>query len=105
MNFINLTPHTINIHTPAGVIDVAPSGDVARVSVTDVPAAPIAGIPVAKRVTGDVVGLPAPQDGVAYIVSGMVAAAVPGRPDVFSPGPLVRDDAGKPIGCNGLYAA
>ena len=36
-----------------------------------------------------------------FIVSGMVAAMVE-RDDVMSPGPLLRDEEGRPIGCKGL---
>jgi hypothetical protein len=50
---------------------------------------------------GEVTDLPEPEEGTIYIVSGMVAAAAP-RPDVMSPGTLVRDDQGKPMGCLGL---
>ena len=60
-----------------------------------------------RRVLGDVTGLPAPAAGVVFIVAGMVAAhpSVAGRADVVSPGPLVRDESGRPIGCRGLFAS
>ena len=58
-------------------------------------------IPTVVSSYGEVTGLPDPQLGVAYIVSGMVASAAP-RPDVFSPGDLVRDESGRPVGCKGL---
>jgi hypothetical protein len=32
MQFINLTPHTLNIHSNSNVTDIAPSGQIARVS-------------------------------------------------------------------------
>ena len=101
MDLVNLTPHRLNIHTPGGVINVAPSGDIARVSTLDTPAGFVGGIPTVRTTLGEVTGLPDPIDGTIYIVSGMVAGAAP-RPDVFSPGDLVRDDSGRPIGCRGL---
>jgi len=99
--FINLTPHTLNIHTPSGVVTVAPSGNVARVATVSVPAATVGGIPTVVTTHGEVTGLPAPQPGVILVVSGMVASAAP-REDVMSPGDLVRDEAGRPVGCQGL---
>ena len=99
--FVNLTPHTLNIHTGNGVTNIAPSGDVARVATVSVEAAPVGGIPTCTTTFGEVTGLPAPAEGVFFIVSGMVASAAP-RPDVLSPGDLVRDESGRPIGCRGL---
>ena len=108
MKFVNLTPHTLNVHTPEGVVNIAPLGDdlntnilVARVVQVSVPAAPVGGIPTVNTSYGEVTGLPAPVAGTAYIVSGMVASAAP-REDVFSPGTLVRDENGRPVGCKGL---
>lgn len=49
------------------------------------------------------VGLPEPEAGTVLIASAMVADAVR-RPDVMSPGELVRNEAGQPIGCKGLTA-
>ena len=101
MTFINLTPHALNIHTPDGVVNLAPSGEVARVSSSSEVAGFLGDIPLFRTTLGEVTGLPAPEEGVALIVSGMVAAASP-RKDVFSPGDLVRDDGGRPVGCKGL---
>jgi hypothetical protein len=101
MRFINLTPHTLNIHTPSGVVTLAPSGEVARVATVNTDAEDIGGIPTVNTTHGEVTGLPAPQNGVVYIVSGMVASAAP-REDVLSPGDLVRDENGRPCGCKGL---
>ena len=100
MDLVNLTPHRLNIHTDGG-LRVLPSDGVARVASVSVAADPIEDIPTCRTTLGEVTGLPDPQEGVIYIVSGMVAGAAP-RPDVFSPGDLVRDDSGRPIGCKGL---
>jgi hypothetical protein len=80
MKFINLTPHTINLNS--GEV-FPPSGQVARVTAgyTDFDAA---GCCVATF--GEVQGLPDPQEGVLFIVSGLVAGAVKGvREDVVAP--------------------
>ena len=97
---INLTPHRIKEVETGNSFD--PSGEVARVDVTMEPVGTLNGSPLFKASYGEVVGLPAPQAGVIYIVSGMVLAAVKGRPDVVAPGELVRDPDGKPIGCRGF---
>jgi len=98
--FQNLTPHTIN-ETVSGR-NFPPSGEVARVSVEYVPAGEIDGIPVFAAEYGDVTGLPEPKPGTVYIVSGLVLARCSERSDVVAPGDLVRDDAGKPVGCRGF---
>lgn len=108
---INLTPHGVNILGQDGhtvLVVPPPSGDVARVATIDQPMNGLvidgATIPVSSPTMGDVVGLPAPQQGVVLLVSALVRAAVPGRADVVSPGPLVRGQDGQPIGCRGLSA-
>jgi len=79
--FVNLTPHVLSVHTNA-------EGSIELYSVE----------------YGEVTGLPPEKwkKGVVYITSGMVNAALPHRSDVVSPGELVRDENGKPIGCKGL---
>ena len=78
-NFINLTPHTINLNNgnsfPA-------SGNVARVANVygDFDENGIASVSF-----GEVTNLPEAQEGVVYIVSGLVAQAISGRNDVVSP--------------------
>jgi hypothetical protein len=101
MRFVNLTPHALNIHTPSSVVTIAPSGEVARVATVSVEAAPVGGVPTVTTTFGEVAGLPDPEEGTVFIVSGMVASAAP-RGDVMSPGDLVRDASGRPIGCKGL---
>lgn len=103
MQLINLTQHIINIYLPSGEIRIVqPSGQVARVSTTEIPLSPLGDIPVAARKKGRAEGIPDPQEGVAYIVSGMVLEAVPERSDVFAPGALLRGPDGQPVGCQGL---
>lgn len=106
MTIINLTPHKLNIQDLTGdFIVVPPSGTVARVAVSLEETEVLdPGLQVYKATYGKVENLPEPAEGVALVVSGMVAAAAP-RPDVFSPGDLIRDSDGKPIGCRGLKAS
>ena len=102
MNFVNLTPHTLNIHSNGNVTNIAPSGQIARVNTSYKRNYNAGGIDIYNCVYGDLNGLPEPQDFTLYIVSGVVKSAVPNREDVLSPGELIRDSNGKPIGCNGL---
>lgn len=99
---VNLTPHPINVITDAGVHTFSPSGTVARCSSQSVQVGNLNGIPLFSTSFGGVQDLPVPQDGVMFIVSALVRQAVPNRKDLASPGDLVRDDNGNPVGCRGL---
>ena len=106
MNIINLTPHTLNILNSDGFggVDVPPCGTVARVATSRVQTGEVRGTPLFETRFGEVTGLPAASEDAILVVSGLVAAhpSVRDRADVFSPGELVRDEGGKPIGCRGL---
>lgn len=107
MQFINLTPHAVSIRNEVGeeVLALPPSGQVARVAEQRESLGLLAGIEITRASYGAVEGLPEPRLGVAYIVSGMVLAACQDRPDVFSPGPAVRDAEGRIVGARGLSAS
>ncbi len=102
--FINLTTHIVN-ETISGKA-FPPSGKVARVSETPVEIYKIEndsiGIPVFTTTYGVVEDLPNPEENTIFIVSGQVRTQVKHRKDVLSPGDLVRNDAGQPIGCKGF---
>ena len=100
--FVNLTPHVINVIGEGGTTVIPTAGTVARVSVNYTTLRVEGGAEMLRPEFGEVLDLPEPQEGVIYIVSGMVRSAVPDRLDVVSPGPLVRDEQGRPIGCEGL---
>jgi hypothetical protein len=107
MQVVNLTPHSITVVCDDGsaITYPAPGSGVsaARVAVTSVPAPPLAdGCPTVRMSRGDVQDLPAPAPGVLYIVSRMVADAVPDRDDLLVPGAPVRDAHGAVIGCRAL---
>ena len=102
MNIINLTPHALIIHSGAFVIEIAPSGAVARCKAASEPAGRAGPVNLYRTTYGAVEGLPDPVDDTLYVVSGLVRAAVPARTDVASPGELVRNDAGAVVGCRGL---
>lgn len=109
MKIINLTPHAINI-MPEGangpVITIPPSGQVARCATHRVQVDTVAvdgvPIPVNKTKFGEVEGLPDPQPNTIFIVSAVVAQAVPHRPDVFIVDDAIRDEQGRIIGARAL---
>jgi hypothetical protein len=118
MTLINATPHSITLVSREGVEqdnrrqflaetveilrEIPPSGILARVSMVNFPAGEIDGIAIESVTYGEIEGLPEPQEGVYYIVSGLVAAAAAkiGRVDCLAPGALVRDKkTGVILGC------
>jgi len=111
VNFVNLTPHAIVIRLADGTdLTFPPSGKVARVD--ELPTTILTGIndiPILSRtVFGEVIDLPEPVEGTAFIVSGLVAGQVY-RADVFAPatGPkdgAVRNDKGQIIAVVSLKA-
>lgn len=104
--FVNLTPHALNIQRVDGtMLNIAPSGSVARVSEQRETLPELAGLSVTRASYGAVEGLPAPTPGTVYIVSALVLAQCAGRADVFAPGPALRDAEGKIVGAVGLSAA
>lgn len=111
MTWRNLTPHALRIERVRDGEFFTPDPDPAGPARVDqsvvLDHATDCGMPVYRRVMGEVTGLPDPEPNVSLIVSALVAThpSVAGRADVFSPGELIRDAAGKPIGCRGLFAA
>lgn len=110
-NLVNLTPHPITFLDRNGqpVLTVESSG-VTRVAaktrvigtyfVNDIE------VPRTYTVYGQVQGLPAPDPGTLYIVSGMVKSALAAqgivRNDVVTPGTQERNEQGQVIGCRSL---
>lgn len=104
MNFVNLTPHIIKVVDGVGnvVIEIPSSGSIARVTVNNQLVETVNGIEIYRAVFGAVVGIPEPAMDTIYIVSMVVRQGVPARSDVASPGELVRDANGNPVGARGL---
>lgn len=102
----NLTPHPVNLVVDGQTITLPPDGAPPRVSTTETPAGAVAvngtQVPIVQVGTGDLVGLPDQQPGVLLVVSRMVAEAAPHRRDLVIPHGLVRDDAGRVVGCSAL---
>ena len=109
MNIVNLTPHALNImpQGPDGpVVTIPPSGQVARCAVDRVQVDTITvdgiSVPVNQTRFGEVSDLPDPQPDTIFVVSALVAQAVPDRQDVFIVDDAVRDEQGRIIGCRAL---
>lgn len=103
---VNLTPHDISIHHESGILRVPKSGYVARVSEKKEVCAGIIQ-PTYTVAYGDI-EIPEPASGYIYIVSSIVLNALIekniDRDDVFAVGSPIRDNDGKPVGCDGLRA-
>ena len=99
IKYVNLTPHKIK-EVNSGM-EIEPSGVVARVAVNYKLAATYEDVPFYTAEYGKVENIPEPQNDVYYIVSGLVFEATD-RKDVIAPGNLVRDEQGRPVGCDGF---
>ena len=104
MDFVNLTPHAINLYGQDGktlLASIQPTAPAARCKQEAVCCGHVGGVPVYRMEFGEVENLPEPQEGTVYIVSRLVATAA-NRADVLCPGAAVRDEQGRVIGCVGL---
>jgi hypothetical protein len=61
-------------------------------------------IPITKVTYGEITGLPDYSPDIIYIVSFVTASACQ-RDDLYIPGEMVRDEAGRIIGCKGLTSS
>lgn len=111
MTYLNLTPHAIRIinEMTGSETVIEPSGTVARCSTKSeiVGTCPLTGVPIVRKVFGEVTGLP--TDGTPCLVSVVVLGAVAGMAGVYapdtSPESVVRDAKGLVYGVKKLVAA
>lgn len=111
---VNYTPHTIN---PIGCEPIPPSGWVVRVECSEAAIGYcqygkiyrpyMGGVYHENTATGEKrTGVPMEVAGELCIVSAMAKEAIAGqfpeREDFVSPGELIRDEQGDPIGCDGF---
>ena len=111
MKFLNLTPHALTIE---GLGTIPASGQMARVATVRFQLGDRAGVRIVAQNLGQIDGLPAPVDGVSYIVSGMVLDALKrlagpagssrAGADVFAPdtGPDAIRENGQIVAVRGL---
>jgi len=101
MKFVNLTKHSIK-DLLSNKEYAVPRNSVV-VNVSEVIIRESDGTMITKLVYGDIVGLPAPQEDVMYIVSAVVLNALNGsREDCVAPSRPVRDSKGVVMGCRGF---
>ena len=109
MQIVNRTPHVITLKNSEGeIVTIDAPIRVIRVSQTVAHGGELNGIPVHVSQFGEVIEcdndqaggnpspLPEPVEGVWYVVSGMVASALPHRTDLLTPFIIERDGTGKP---------
>jgi len=122
MEIVNLLPHVVRIFSPSDkgtltlfdrvgdpvqgeiLLEIPPSGEVAKARPLDTPAGVVEGggvkIPTVRRGFSDPSGLPAPQEGVLFLVNFIVASAAreAGRnvDDLLIPGTLLKNEEGVP---------
>ncbi len=102
---VNCTTHELVVYDEQGgevLARLAFSGTVARCDVVSRKVGQVVGVPTFDTQFGEVRGLPDPEEGKMYVVSLPVRQALPERHDLASPGELIRDEAGRPVGCKGL---
>ena len=101
---INLTPHDVNLVGDDGLTVTIPAEDTpARASEQYTETGEHeGGHPRVKLSYGDVTGLPDPVQGTVYIVSNIVAVALPDRTDLVWPAGIVRGEGGVITGCRVL---
>jgi len=103
---VNLTPHEVVLVRGETHLVVPPSGTIARAATTrqqvDVLDVDGTTIPVNRVAFGQVENLPDPAEGVWYIVSSIVAQALPERQDLLVPDDTVRDESGRIVGARAL---
>lgn len=108
MKLVNLTGHDLGITDGRVVVKLPPVGKARIVNEpTDAGSVVVTGLSKPLHITelreDRVVDLPDPEPDTLFIVSGIVAAHVPDRPDVVAPGQLVRDKKTREtIGCQGF---
>ena len=104
---INLTPDAINIYDADGktlLATIKPIGLVARVAMIRKQVDTVHGIPIYRSELGEVLGevMGIPYGYTSFIVPKEVRLALPESLNIYSPGELIRDESGQPIGCIGL---
>ena len=112
---LNKTPHTIHLYPPTPqdgeqpIASFTPHGEPVRCSVESVPQTniiienahpdPFVEVMLYTSTFDPVLNEPPIQEGTMYIVSRIVAEALPHRRDLLIPEQTVRDSQGRIIGC------
>lgn len=108
VKLVNLTPHDVCIFEDGVLAETIQSTGLARCAQTNTKVGRVNGkFSLTISEYGEVSGLPAPQDGVMYIVAKMVTDNVElhDRTDLLIPGPGIRDDKGRVAGYSLLFSS
>lgn len=103
IKFVNLCPHALDIVSEDGSVkklDLCPTPARVEERLTKIPGG-VGGFDAFTTWMGEAQGIPAPQEGVYFVVSRMVFDKT-NRLDVCCPGHLLRDDLGKVVGAVGF---
>ena len=100
MEIINLTAHAVV--TPTHRWE---SSGIARCQMEESQTGSLEGLPVYQVSLGQTTGLPAAEEGTAYIVSRAVAEANSRRRDLYFPHQTYRDSEGRIAGCKAFAQA
>jgi len=103
VKLVNLTPHEVMVfHSDGERYIIPPSGQIARARSEFIPDEPVSIFDSVRCEYGRVTGLPESEEGIIFIVSGLVLNVLAGsRPDCVAPdtGPsAVRDEQGNIVG-------
>lgn len=102
MELKNYTPHAINLLVNGEYVEYPPAGPASRVATIEQTIDNDLPFETVKVTYGNVQNLPDPEEGVLLIVSKMCCDACPDRADLWYPSRLVRDEAGRIVGCDAL---
>lgn len=117
MDFVNMTPHTINVLHPIAnnddptdidyktLLTIEPSGETIRLSENWTVIGSVGNIALYHCAFGSEAELPPEQDNRVYVVSAMVANAFPERTDFVMVAKTVRDENGYIMGCEAFASA
>lgn len=104
----NMTPHVLHVRgEDGGMTEIPPCGHVIRVSMTRTRTGSVGGVATYASVAGPVEGLEHIEPlAHAVVVSRIARMAMVEQGiyvfRIYTPGTLIRNDAGQPIGCDGL---
>lgn len=108
LKIINLTQHVINVlDTQSGeMVAIPPSGVEARLTnsreIISQVKTEYGVFNITKTVFGEVQNLPDYDGQSIFIVSSLIAQAVPERMDIFIPDDTFRNDKGQIVGCRSI---
>ena len=102
INIVNTTPHIVNILRMGEWYTLSPSESPVRIDEITTVIGSINGVTLVRKGFSEPVNLPDPAPDTYYIVSTIVASALPRRADLLVPSDFLRDEQGNILGCKCL---